>query len=519
MFKQNQKAFTLVELIVVVTILAILWTIAFISLQWYSRSSRDSVRISDVGNIKTSLELFVLESGRYPLPDNYEEISYSGDTLWYQWNFWENTISQLWGKLNKVPLDPLTEKKYIYSVANNKNEFEILILLEDSLVNTLDVSPVIAANVAVIPKIVWTYNWVFIKTNNFFIPLPSIINSEVNWAELLLNNINIKSQIISWWENTPNLWNFTFNTWSLAWLELSVYTWSLEKNLSDVEKIKILKALKESYKSDSWAPKSTYDDIIMETSYPNLIAYVDSNIIKNKIKSSVTQWNDLDTNCNNDDILIWDQIWAWCNSTLWNGFEFWQTDPNIWTDLYVWAVMLCFKDYIWIINNIPDCVIWDVSMSSNTKANNWFNWYNVNGDSEFDNIWWKFYTWDNAALACPSWRDLPSFSYFEIAETFLNGWDTCVPIDSESTCEWLWWMWHNQKNSSNNLANALEVTLWGMRLTPSFFWLRGASTVLWSSSEMDIDNVNVISFIPSLTAVWHLVYSKALWASVRCIKN
>ena len=45
---KQKKAFTLVELIVVITILAILWTIAFISLQWYSRDSRDSVRISDM---------------------------------------------------------------------------------------------------------------------------------------------------------------------------------------------------------------------------------------------------------------------------------------------------------------------------------------------------------------------------------------------------------------------------------------------------------------------------------------
>ncbi|MFK7780612.1 MAG: prepilin-type N-terminal cleavage/methylation domain-containing protein, partial [Candidatus Gracilibacteria bacterium] len=50
----NKKAFTLVELIVVITILAILGTIAFISLQGYSKSSRDSVRISDVSNMKIS---------------------------------------------------------------------------------------------------------------------------------------------------------------------------------------------------------------------------------------------------------------------------------------------------------------------------------------------------------------------------------------------------------------------------------------------------------------------------------
>ena len=55
----HKKGFTLVELIVVITILAILWTIAFISLQWYAKDARDSVRIQDVANIKKSLELLL----------------------------------------------------------------------------------------------------------------------------------------------------------------------------------------------------------------------------------------------------------------------------------------------------------------------------------------------------------------------------------------------------------------------------------------------------------------------------
>ncbi|MDP2090240.1 MAG: type II secretion system protein, partial [Candidatus Gracilibacteria bacterium] len=43
---KNKKAFTLVELIVTIIILAILGTIVFISLQGYSQTARDSVRIS-----------------------------------------------------------------------------------------------------------------------------------------------------------------------------------------------------------------------------------------------------------------------------------------------------------------------------------------------------------------------------------------------------------------------------------------------------------------------------------------
>ena len=53
----KRGAFTLVELIVVITILAILWTIWFISLQWYSSEARDSKRISDINNLHKKIEV------------------------------------------------------------------------------------------------------------------------------------------------------------------------------------------------------------------------------------------------------------------------------------------------------------------------------------------------------------------------------------------------------------------------------------------------------------------------------
>lgn len=46
------SAFTLVELIVTISILAILGTIGIISLLGYQNSARDSVRVSDIKSIQ-----------------------------------------------------------------------------------------------------------------------------------------------------------------------------------------------------------------------------------------------------------------------------------------------------------------------------------------------------------------------------------------------------------------------------------------------------------------------------------
>jgi len=55
----TKKAFTLVELIVVITILAILGTIAFISLQGYSADARNSKRTQDLNNLAGAVNIKV----------------------------------------------------------------------------------------------------------------------------------------------------------------------------------------------------------------------------------------------------------------------------------------------------------------------------------------------------------------------------------------------------------------------------------------------------------------------------
>ena len=55
--RNTKKAFTLVELIVVITILAILGTIAFMSLQGYSADARNTKRTNDINSIGGSINI------------------------------------------------------------------------------------------------------------------------------------------------------------------------------------------------------------------------------------------------------------------------------------------------------------------------------------------------------------------------------------------------------------------------------------------------------------------------------
>lgn len=103
----------MVELIVVITILAILWTIAFIAMQGYSKDARDSVRLTDLRSAESWLEIFNVNAWKYPEPDEV--------TLYTWWTVelkqgvvWEWVIRNVW--LDKIIKDPKTDNNYVYSI-------------------------------------------------------------------------------------------------------------------------------------------------------------------------------------------------------------------------------------------------------------------------------------------------------------------------------------------------------------------------------------------------------------------
>ena len=219
----------MVELIVVITILAILWAIAFISLEWYSQSSRDSARLSDMSKIKTSLELFQVVSGKYPDPTEIFSVTYNWTTnAWEQWFFWEQTFRNV-ERLDKIPLDPLTDKRYAYSVTNTRKEYEIAWVLETTDYALTPINQTNAWEQVWTLKITWQYNWKTLKLtkgwNTLILAVPTLFCSE----EITLEQcIEEKKLAFNWYSNLPSnyensRYNHLWEKWNLNLVNTNDY--------------------------------------------------------------------------------------------------------------------------------------------------------------------------------------------------------------------------------------------------------------------------------------------------------
>lgn len=114
----NKKWFTLIEVVVAMTIIVILSAISFISYASYLTSARDSQRVADLAQISSALELFIKENNRLPEAAgwNWKSTDNTGsplnrDNVFKQWYMDGSELNTL----KKVPLDPKTEARYVYS--------------------------------------------------------------------------------------------------------------------------------------------------------------------------------------------------------------------------------------------------------------------------------------------------------------------------------------------------------------------------------------------------------------------
>lgn len=106
----NKKGFTLVELLVVITILAIISVVAYQSFWWATDKAISWRKINDVSTIETALQQYKVDKKFYPTVWEYD----SSTNMWwynswsiasvsntvtvkYTWNEIENVLSGSWG--------------------------------------------------------------------------------------------------------------------------------------------------------------------------------------------------------------------------------------------------------------------------------------------------------------------------------------------------------------------------------------------------------------------------------------
>jgi len=219
MNNQNKKGFTLVELIVTIVILAILWTIAFISFQWYSKNARDTQRIADINHVEKSLWLFVVNTWFYPNPDKSKDITYWGWTAWIEWTLWDTVLKNI-DKVSKTPLDPLTWNEYTYSITPSKTEYQIGAISEVGWIalNSIFTDKIYAADLSkAVAYMKWNYNEKITRIHtwntNLVLAIPSIIVTDI--TDPKLENILPKKILVynNYW-NIPHSYN---PMWTMTW--------------------------------------------------------------------------------------------------------------------------------------------------------------------------------------------------------------------------------------------------------------------------------------------------------------
>ena len=177
--KQNKLLwFTLVELIVVITIIWILSTIWFVSYSGYLTWARDSNRISQLTKLSDSLQIYSA-SKTLPLPDNKIDIMASGALIAYQWEVWVDVLETI--DYTNGGKDPKDDIYYTYYLTKDRNSLQLMALMEEQQsVVSLNTTKTFAQYEDRFPKVYGRKLWVMTEINTN-IPIQDVTSIVTVW--------------------------------------------------------------------------------------------------------------------------------------------------------------------------------------------------------------------------------------------------------------------------------------------------------------------------------------------------
>lgn len=115
---KNRKAFTLIEMLIVVAIIGILSAVILVGLGPTQRTGRDARRLADLKQVQTALELYFQKEGVYPSAGN-------------NWGDLVNALKNAGIGVTDLPRDPTKGQDYLYSVNGARSSYVLGAKLED----------------------------------------------------------------------------------------------------------------------------------------------------------------------------------------------------------------------------------------------------------------------------------------------------------------------------------------------------------------------------------------------------
>ena len=146
------KAFTLVELLVVISIISLLSSISLSSLQSARSLARDSARHKIVNQLETALEMYYLKYGQYPLsapcPGTYPNSSWCNSSQSDVNGFWLPTSINEFLSIHPIDPKPLGQTPsnfnddgvifYYSATSGGCTHYRLSIKFEDDSINAQD---------------------------------------------------------------------------------------------------------------------------------------------------------------------------------------------------------------------------------------------------------------------------------------------------------------------------------------------------------------------------------------------
>lgn len=178
--KKNILAFSILEIVVILFIVILIWSVAYSSFLIFSKNSRDATRTSDISYIWVWLNNYKAKNGVFPSNSGAIEVTSMWEIVNNQW-FVSSDILESIG-IPDVLTDPDRNVEYTYVTDSTDSKYQLLALLE----NNWDEGDNINFWKR-IPYTYWSELWVFLNIADNT-PIQETINENIELEYWIFGN-------------------------------------------------------------------------------------------------------------------------------------------------------------------------------------------------------------------------------------------------------------------------------------------------------------------------------------------